>query len=156
MMTSWYGWIPWCKESVDIHYSDVIMTAMASQITGAPNVCSTGCSGVDQRKHRSSATLAFVRGTTSPLTNGEWSGKWPFNDVIMRIRKAELWCFLGTWPDQTAQKTMSSFQWFLQHGAHNCNADEDLSHKLHNAQVPYPTMHQFVTEMCTHVHISVT
>ena len=29
-------------------------------------------------------------------------------------------------------------------------------HKSHNATVPYPTMHHFVTEMCTCVHISVT
>ena len=32
----------------------------------------------------------------------------------------------------------------------------DLSHKSHNAPDKYPTMHHFVTEMCTHVHISVT
>ena len=32
----------------------------------------------------------------------------------------------------------------------------DQSHKSHNAPVPYPTMHHFVTEMCTRVHISVT
>ena len=32
----------------------------------------------------------------------------------------------------------------------------DQSHKSHNAPVPYPKMHHFVTEMCTHVHISVT
>ena len=25
----------------------------------------------------------------------------------------------------------------------------DLLHKPHNAPVPYPTMHQFITEMCT-------
>ena len=31
-----------------------------------------------------------------------------------------------------------------------------LLHKSHNAAVPYPTMHHFVTEMCTCVHISVT
>ena len=31
-----------------------------------------------------------------------------------------------------------------------------LLHKSHNATVPYPTMHHFVTEMCTSVHISVT
>ena len=29
-------------------------------------------------------------------------------------------------------------------------------HKSHNAPVPYPTMHHFVTEMCTQVHICVT
>ena len=32
----------------------------------------------------------------------------------------------------------------------------DPSHKSQNASVPYPTMHHFVTEMFTHVHISVT
>ena len=32
----------------------------------------------------------------------------------------------------------------------------DLLHKSHNTSVPYPTMHHFVTEMCTCVHISVT
>ena len=45
------------------HYSDVIMSAMASQITGLTIVDSTVCSGADQRKHQSSASLAFVRGT---------------------------------------------------------------------------------------------
>ena len=44
------------------HYSDVIMSAMASQITGVSIVCSTVCSGAGQRKHQSSASLAFVRG----------------------------------------------------------------------------------------------
>ena len=32
----------------------------------------------------------------------------------------------------------------------------DPSHKSQNASVPYPTMHHFVAEMCTCVHISVT
>ena len=32
----------------------------------------------------------------------------------------------------------------------------DPFHKSHNASVPYPIMHHFVTEMCTWVHISVT
>ena len=36
------------------------MSAMASQITGVLMVCSTVCSGLDQRKHQSSASLAFV------------------------------------------------------------------------------------------------
>ena len=31
-----------------------------------------------------------------------------------------------------------------------------LSHKSHNTPVSYPTMHHFVTKMCTCVHISVT
>ena len=32
----------------------------------------------------------------------------------------------------------------------------DPSRKSHNASNKYPTMHHFITEMCTHVHISVT
>ena len=43
-------------------YNDVIVSAMASQIPGVSAVCSTVCSGADQRKHQSSASLAFVRG----------------------------------------------------------------------------------------------
>ena len=45
-----------------IHYSDVIMSAMVSQITSVLIVCSTVCPGADQRKHQSSASLAFVGG----------------------------------------------------------------------------------------------
>ena len=56
-------------------YSDVMMSAKASQITGASVVCSNVCSGADQRKHQISASLAFVRGTTGdqwiPLTKGQ-------------------------------------------------------------------------------------
>ena len=32
----------------------------------------------------------------------------------------------------------------------------DSSHKSHNTSHRYPTMHHFVTEMCTYVHISIT
>ena len=32
----------------------------------------------------------------------------------------------------------------------------DPSHKSHNASDKYPMMYHYVTEMCTHVHISVT
>ena len=44
------------------HYNDVIMDAMASQITGVTNVYSIVCSGTDRRKHQISAPLAFVIG----------------------------------------------------------------------------------------------
>ena len=37
------------------------MSTMASQVTGVSIVCSTVCSGADQRKPQSSASLAFVR-----------------------------------------------------------------------------------------------
>ena len=44
------------------HYDDIIMGAIASQITSLTIVYSTVYSGADQRKHQSSASLAFVRG----------------------------------------------------------------------------------------------
>ena len=47
---------------VHIHYSDVIMGAMASQITCLAIVYSTVYSDADQGKYQSSASLAFVRG----------------------------------------------------------------------------------------------
>ena len=50
------------KSFKQIHYNDVIMSAMASQITSLTIVYSTVYSGVDQRKHQSSASLPFVQG----------------------------------------------------------------------------------------------
>ena len=48
--------------SPTMHYSDVIASSMASQITGVSIVCPTVCSGANQRKHKSSASLPFARG----------------------------------------------------------------------------------------------
>ena len=45
-----------------LHYADVIMIEMASQITSLTVVYSIVNSGADQSKHQSSASLAFVRG----------------------------------------------------------------------------------------------
>ena len=50
------------------HYSDIIISAMASQMTGVSIFCSSVCLGIDQKKHHSSVSLAFVRG--NPLVTG--------------------------------------------------------------------------------------
>ena len=47
----------WCN-----HYIDVTMTTMASQITSLTVIYSIVYSDADQRKHQSSASLAFVWG----------------------------------------------------------------------------------------------
>ena len=49
------------------HYSDAIMSAIASQITGISIVCSIPCSCAYQRKHQSSASL---REGNPPVTGG--------------------------------------------------------------------------------------
>ena len=70
------------------HYSDVIMSAMASQITDVSIVCSTVCSDADQRKHQSSTSLSFVRGihrwpVNSPYKRPVTRKTLSFDDVIM-------------------------------------------------------------------------
>ena len=52
------------------HYTDVIMNAMASQITGVSIVCSTFCSSADQTKHQSSASLHGLCEGNPPVTGG--------------------------------------------------------------------------------------
>ena len=88
-----YGEIEW--ENLHIafrfgcfHYSGVIMSAMAFQITSLTIVYSIVYSDADQRKHHSSASLAFVRGIHRGAVNS--SHKWPvtrkvfpFDDVTM-------------------------------------------------------------------------
>ena len=49
------------KIIVILHYDDVIMSAMKSQITSLTIVYSIVYLSADQRKHQSSASLAFVR-----------------------------------------------------------------------------------------------
>ena len=46
------------------------MSAMASQITGVSIVCSTACSGAEQRKHQISTSLAFVKGIHRSILGG--------------------------------------------------------------------------------------
>ena len=59
------------------HYRDVIMGVMASQITSLTIVYSTVYSDEDQRKHQSSASLAFFVGN-SPVT-GEFPAQMASN-----------------------------------------------------------------------------
>ena len=71
-----------------IPYNDVIMSAMASQITSLTIVCSTVYSGGDQTKHQISASLAFVRGIHRGPVNSPHKGSvtrkmFPFDHVIM-------------------------------------------------------------------------
>ena len=68
-----------CFSSLDVfksHYSDVIISAMASQITSPTIVYSIVYSGADQRKHQSPASMAFVRGIH------QWSVNSPHNISI--------------------------------------------------------------------------
>ena len=71
------------------------MGAMAYQITSLTIVYSTVYSSADQRKHQSSASLAFVRGihrspVNSPHKRPVTRKMFPFDDVIMYIRGKQI------------------------------------------------------------------
>ena len=78
----------WNENWLVIHYNDRIMGVIASQIISLTIVYSIVYSDVDQRKHQTSASLAFVRGSHRGPVNSPH--KWPvtrrmfpFDDVIM-------------------------------------------------------------------------
>ena len=87
------------------HYNDVIMGAMASQITGGSIVYSSVYSGADHRKHQSSASLTLVRGihrwpVNSPHKGPVTRNMFPFDDVIMSNL---VWADNKTTTEQTHQ-----------------------------------------------------
>ena len=76
------------KYQRQFRYGDVIISTMASQITRVSIIYSNVCSNADQRKHQSSASLAFVRGIHRGPVNSPHKGPvtrkmFPFDDVIM-------------------------------------------------------------------------
>ena len=76
------------RQQNHFHHSEVIMGAMASQITSLTIVYSNVYSGAEQRKHQSSVSLAFMLGIRRWPVNSPhiWSltrKMFPFDDVIM-------------------------------------------------------------------------
>ena len=84
--------LSWCQSVLtDVswpnHYTDVIMSLMASQITSLAIVYSPVCSGIYQRKHQSSVSLAFVTGEfpTQKASNAENVSIWWRHHVISTL-----------------------------------------------------------------------
>ena len=89
------------------HNSVVIMGPMASQITGLTIVYSTVYSGADQRKHQSSASLAFVWGIHQWLVNSPH--KWPVTRNMFPFDDVIIWRLLLRRP------CVSSLNWSVHH-----------------------------------------
>ena len=70
-----------------LRYNNVIMSAMASQITGILIIYSAVCLGADQRKHQSSTSLDFARvhrwAVNSPHKGPVTRKMFSFDDAIM-------------------------------------------------------------------------
>ena len=90
------------------HHSDVIMSAMASQITGVSIVCLTVCWGADQRKRQSSAPLpGSYEG--NPITKGQWRGKFPiWWRHHVQCNKAKLMKIFNGWSSENRSGTSTS------------------------------------------------
>ena len=87
LLSFWYEYMS--------HYSDVIMSPMASHITSLTIVNSTVYSVADQRKHQSSVSLAFVRGiyrwpVNSPRKGPVTRKMFPCDDFIMWQKVSKL------------------------------------------------------------------
>ena len=79
------------------HYSDVIMTTMASQFTSRTIVYPIVYSDADQRKHQSSASRTLVRGIHRWPVNYPHKGPvtrkmFPFDDAIMIVARYNIFC----------------------------------------------------------------
>ena len=98
------------------------MTTIASEIASLTIVYSIVYSGADQRKHQSSASLAFVRGihrwpVNSPYKRAVTRKMFSFDDVIMVI----------TYPCKTLRSTKSLELWRT---------------TLHGSTIKIPTFHK--------------
>ena len=126
------------------HYIDVIMTTIASQITSLTLVYPTDYSDVDQGKHQSSASLAFVWGIHRdrwiPHTKGQLRGKCfhlmtsscvshststtIYLKILIRSRK-HIIIFLSIQSYPAQPETSSLYYW-------NMNAELYTSNKIRN------------------------
>ena len=96
------------------HYSDVIMNAMTSRVTGVSIAFSKVCVGADQRKHQSSASLAFVRGihlwpVNSPHKGPVTRKMFPFDDVIIHWPQGSQWASFMSIYKMAALKSFHDF-----------------------------------------------
>ena len=136
-----FGGKPSCLRVVIHHYSDVIMSTMASEITSLTIVYST-------------FIQAQIKENTKALRHWPWCGEstgtdefpaqratrkmFPFDDVIMIL------------PVLVTHKLHSC--WDHLHDAEKLYCCKES----HKASVTHPTIHHFITVMFTFVHITVT
>ena len=127
------------------------MGPMASQITSLTIVYSTVYSGADQRKRQSSASLAFVWGihqwpVNSPQKCTVTLKMFPFDDVIMWSWLRGSYCNNKTYGHRWSMG-LSRVQ--NESRCSICAAPGRPFSQISQCIRIYPTMHHFVTAMCT-------
>ena len=94
-----FWWPHWLFRCIHEHYNDVIIGAIATQITSLAIVYSSVYSDADQRNHQSFASLAFVRGIHRgrPHKGAVTRKMFPFDDVIMNWMKFQFLHLSPVW-----------------------------------------------------------
>ena len=100
-----------------LHYDDVITGAMAYQITSLMIGYSTVYSDADERKHQSSASLAFVRGIH----------RWPMNSPHKWPVKRKMSPFDAVIMESEKVANHYSNQWWPSLSRHICGASGETS-----------------------------
>ena len=142
MIPLWLGCLSYSRRntcfvgtSICIHYNDVIMGSIASQITSLTIVYWIVYLDADQRKHQSSASLAFVwvihRGPVNSLH------KWPVTRKMFPFDTCKnpldsTWCGLNG----VAKLIVTELRHFVQPERHTYNychvwSNRDISVTLH-------------------------
>ena len=109
-----------CWRLDSLHYNDVIMGAIAYQVTSLTIVYSAVYSDADQRKHQSFASLAFVRGIHRGPVNSPH--KWPVTRKIFPFDAVIMEC-LCCWSRPSDSSHCLSHCWlnFSLSFGFNCN-----------------------------------
>ena len=121
----------WTYRHLSMSYCDVIMGEIASQITSLTIVYSTVYSDADQRKHQSSASLAFVRGIHRwpmnsphkwPVTQKNASIWWRHHGYLYWNRQSYRRCH--HWPHQKFRVWIDKPS-----SVHLCNTHQRMRHR---------------------------
>ena len=143
-----------------IHYCNVIMGAIASLITSITSVYSTIHSGADQRKHQSSASLAFVREIHRRPMNS--LHKWPVTRKMFLLDDAIMSCcimavyslVMDTRNTTSVCKTcVATHTWYyiilVRSGHSKSFVDPVPVNKIYG----YPISKWFITRLINRVHV---
>ena len=127
---------------------DVVMSAMASQITSLTIVYSTVYSGADQRKHQSSASPAFARRIPRWPVNSPQKGPvtrkmCPFNDIIIdqvqSVREGQTRALAFTALINLPAKKNLDFNAFVRYLAENLM--KEMPHKISWSYIERDVLH---------------
>ena len=129
------------------------MSAMASQITDVSILCSSVCSGADQRKHQSSASLAFVSGIgrrIPPHKGSVTHKKLLFDDVIMPVYVSTNLILDQVWDNHMWQELMYELTVIPAHTNSNCNMKGGFCYK--NCATITESQQNVTLIVCHYIH----